>query len=242
MKYSIIIPTLNEENLIENLLKELCNKQLREKYHFELIISDGGSSDNTINIASNYDIRLIKHNSDNRQNISAGRNIGATHANGEILIFVNADVTCSDWELLFDQVNLCLGENNYSAFTCAVDINDAEKIFADRIFMNFYNYYFHFLNIIGIGMGRGECQVIKKDVFNLVGSYNENIIAGEDFDLFKRVRKIGNIYFSHKVTIYESPRRYRKYGHTRIFLTWLFNSVFVIFRQKSLSKQWEEVR
>lgn len=91
-------------------------------------------------------------------------------------------------------------------------------------------------------MGRGECHIIKKDVFEKIGGYNESLAAGEDFELFKRVRKLGKILFEQKMFIYESPRRYRKYGHFKIFFLWLFNSIFVIFKNKSLHKNWEQIR
>ena len=91
-------------------------------------------------------------------------------------------------------------------------------------------------------MGRGECQIVPKNLFDRIGGYNNSLVAGEDFDLFKRIRKKGKILFDKSLVIYESPRRYRKYGHTKIFFSWLLNAVSVIFKNKSASKEWEEVR
>lgn len=243
MKYSIIIPTLNEEKILENLLKTLTDSSLKKKYDYEIIISDGGSKDSTVVIAKNHTNKICFENSANT-NIAKGRNLGASIADGDILIFLNADIVIPSPEKLFNEIKFKLVDENknYVAYTCAVNIHPEEQKITDKIFMNFYNYYFHFLNIIGVGMGRGECQAIRKNIFYQVNGYNENLAAGEDFDLFRRVRKIGKIFFSHDVTIYESPRRYRKYGHLFIFLSWLLNSIFVIFTKKSYAKKWEEVR
>jgi len=52
LRYSIIIPTLNEEKLLPNLLKLLSHQELKKKYDYEIIVSDGGSKDCTIEIAS----------------------------------------------------------------------------------------------------------------------------------------------------------------------------------------------
>ena len=91
-------------------------------------------------------------------------------------------------------------------------------------------------------MGRGECHIIKKSVFNDYGGYNEDLAAGEDFDLFRRIRKDGKILFARNLTVYESPRRYRKIGHFRILFTWLINSIYIIFAKTSKSTEWKEVR
>ena len=241
MKLSIIIPTLNEEKVLENLLIQLTDKKLKDKFDFEIIVSDGGSKDDTLKIAKKYTDKIILCNSVQNQNIAIGRNIGASIAKGELLCFINADIKLPNPEELFDDLIHCF-EKDYVAYTCSVKIDPDQEILSDKIFLNFYNYYFHFLNIINVGMGRGECQVIKKSIFDETHGYNENLAAGEDFELFKRIRKIGKIYFSHRVKVFESPRRYRKYGHILIFLSWLLNSIFVIFKKKSYSKKWEEVR
>lgn len=242
MKYSIIIPTLNEEKLLPILLDQLDDIELKTKYKFEIIISDGGSSDGTQQIAMSKADKLIVHDKKTRQNISQGRNEGAKHADGEWLIFMNGDVSISNVNLFFNLLNSITQQNKYKGITFSVEITNNLSLLRDKIFLGFYNYYFHFLNIIGLGMGRGECLVLSKNTFNELNGFNENLAAGEDFDLFRRVRRLGKIYFSHNIKIYESPRRYRKYGHFRIMFTWLLNSIYALFRKKSHSREWEEVR
>jgi predicted glycosyltransferase involved in capsule biosynthesis len=91
-------------------------------------------------------------------------------------------------------------------------------------------------------MGRGECQVIKKKFFDLVNGNNTELTAGEDFDLFKRISRHGKILFAKDLCVYESPRRYRKIGYSGVTWLWIKNSLSIIFRNKSLSKDWEQVR
>ena len=117
-----------------------------------------------------------------------------------------------------------------------------KKKLSDTIFHTIYNNYFWLLNYVGVGMGRGECQVIRKEVFEEVGGYNEQCAAGEDFELFKRIRKMGKILFSKKVFVFESPRRFRRYGYFRVTFSWIINSFSVIFKNRSMHTEWEQVR
>ncbi len=130
----------------------------------------------------------------------------------------------------------------YLAMTASVIVNPHESKRIDKIFQSFYNNYFYFLNVVGMGMGRGECHVIRREVFERFSGYNENLAAGEDFELYTRIRKEGKILFAKKIFIHESPRRYRKFGHFRILFAWLINSIFVFLSKRSHSKIWEQVR
>jgi len=242
LDYSIIIPTLNEEKLLPKLLDILNDKSLKHKYNFEIIISDGGSTDKTIEFAKPKVDKIIKPTDSKKQNIPIGRNMGAKEAIGNILIFFNGDIYPKNIFEVFKTIETKFIDSKYLAMTCKVEVFPEEQIFTDKIFHTFYNYYFHLLNIIGLGMGRGECHIIKKDVFEKMNGYNENLPAGEDFDLFKRIRKEGKILFARNLVVYESPRRYRKEGHFKILFTWLINSVYIIFTKSAKSKEWKQVR
>ena len=105
MRYSIIIPTLNEEKLLPKLLEQLVNSRIREISEYEIIISDGGSSDATVEIALKYADKVIVHNSNHKQNIAEGRNKGAENAGGDILIFLNGDITIKNIEIFFSEIS-----------------------------------------------------------------------------------------------------------------------------------------
>ena len=213
-----------------------------EKYDCEIIVSDGGSHDNTVDIAIKHSDTVKVHSLQTKQNIAEGRNVGAKYSNGDILIFINGDILFKDVDLFFNFLNKKFLNSKYSAMTCKVKIFPHEEKLSDKLFHSIYNTYFRSLNGIGIGMGRGECQVIRKSVFFEVGGYNESLAAGEDFDLFRRIRKIGKILYSSDMCIYESPRRYRKIGYNGVSWSWLMNGISVFFKNKSISKEWEQVR
>ncbi len=78
---SIIIPTLDEEKLIETTLRSL--KEGLTLPH-EIIVSDGGSSDRTVEIARCFADQLVEHRGAWRETIGQGRNQGARVAKGEL--------------------------------------------------------------------------------------------------------------------------------------------------------------
>lgn len=240
-KISIIIPTLNEEKLILQILKQF-DTGLKEKYNLEIIVSDGGSKDSTLQIVNGIADIVLVHKDNYKQNISRGRNLGALNSLGDVLIFLNADTLISDVNVFFEKIFSAFKNENTVAATCPVKIFKKEEIFKDKIFHFTYNNYVRFLNKFFMGMGRGECHIIKREAFYKAGHYDEKMYAGEDFDLYKRLRKIGKIKFLKDVIIYESPRRYRKFGYLKVFWDWTRNSVWITLFKKSISKDWEEVR
>lgn len=238
---SIIIPALNEEKLIIQTLSQFT-PEIKNKYNIELIISDGGSKDKTLELLTgNVDV-ITSVNPGEKQNISQGRNEGAAKASGELLYFFNADTLINNIDSFFSQTSFVFSDPKILACTCRIRVFPGEEIFFDKLFHSFYNSYVRILNFIGMGMGRGECHVVRKDVFKKLNGYNEKMYAGEDYDLFRRIRKMGKIKFFSSLTVFESPRRYRKYGYRKVIGDWTRNSLSVLFKNKSVSDEWEAVR
>jgi glycosyltransferase involved in cell wall biosynthesis len=238
---SVVIPALNEVKLLPGLLAQLT-PELVAAHDLELIVSDGGSSDATRDIALAAGCTVVEHLDQRRQTIAEGRNAGAAAARGELLVFLNGDVRLDDADRFFSTITATMREAAVSGATCEVQVFPEEEKGIDRAFHNGHNLYVRFLNAIGEGMGRGECQVLRRSLFVLIGGYNPAMAAGEDYDLFRRVRKHGRIVMLPGVVVYESPRRFRRYGYTGIVWGWTKNALAVIFRNKSSSATWEAVR
>ena len=89
---SIIIPTYNEEDVILECLNSLFKQSFKD---FEIVVVDDGSTDNTWKVLSEVEgtrnnIKLILGE---HQGAGAARNLGVKSAKGELLVFVDSDMT-----------------------------------------------------------------------------------------------------------------------------------------------------
>src|SRR3990167_7735865 len=85
---SIVIPTFNEQKTIGECLKSLKNQTYKP---IEITVVDDGSSDSTRNIVE--DSQNIKLLTQGHKGPGQARNLGVANAKGEILVFVDADMT-----------------------------------------------------------------------------------------------------------------------------------------------------
>lgn len=82
-RVSVVIPTLNEAGRLETLIEALR----REPELKQIIIADGGSTDDTVDVATRLDIQLVVSERGRGQQLRAG----AALASGEVLLFLHAD-------------------------------------------------------------------------------------------------------------------------------------------------------
>ena len=244
-RISVIVPVLNEEKLIERTLA-CFPPEMRFRHSMELIVSDGGSSDRTVELARRHADLVVEHREARRQTIAEGRNRGAERATGDLLVFINGDTVPRDPDRFVSALSELAGEmavgSDLAAIACPVEIAPGDRRMSDRLFHLFFNNYVRLLNMIGLGMGRGECQVVRRDLFVAAGGYCDAMAAGEDFDLYKRLARQGKIGHHSGLLVYESPRRFRRYGYLRVLLEWTLNALAVMTLGRSISKEWEQIR
>ncbi|MBU1043958.1 MAG: TIGR04283 family arsenosugar biosynthesis glycosyltransferase [Candidatus Omnitrophica bacterium] len=224
MRISIIVPTYNEEKTIGDLLEFI------EKFKAEIIIADGGSSDQTLGIAAKCkDIIILNTCKGRAQQMNQAANI----AKGAILLFLHAD--CIPEHNALDDIAACINQG-YSGGCLSQRISSHKKIF--RFIEGSGNLRAKFS---GIFYG-DQAIFVKKDVFLSLGGF-------DDAEIFEDILFSKKLCRNHKVRllktkVYSSPRRWHEQGIIKTTLiNWLLTLGFVMgFSPKSLKKIYADIR
>ena len=194
---SIIVPTLNEENFVLQTISKFQN--LRKKNFCEIIVVDGKSSDNTIQIVQPYVDKILSISpSRSRQ-----QNLGASVARGDLLLFLHADTTLTEEDLLkLKNYNknylwgfylISLGENSFKYHVLEKCINFRSKIFK---------------------YATGDQGIfLEKGLFKIIGGF-PNIDLMEDIRICEILKKFSPPYIiESKITT--SSRKWKSNGFFR---------------------------
>ncbi|MFM7774074.1 MAG: glycosyltransferase [Candidatus Kapaibacterium sp.] len=244
-RISVIVPVLQEEKILAQSLG-LFTQELRQRYAIELVVSDGGSTDATVDIAKRFADVVVVHSATRRQTIAEGRNRGAEVASGSVLVFLNGDSFPAMPVVFFDFIEeWSRSEGKYArhdVMACPVEVLPNERKWSDVLFHSFFNTVLKVLTLMNFGVGRGECQIVKPEIFREVGGYNAGLAAGEDFDFIARIARNHSVAIANELLVYESPRRYRRYGYVPILWSWFMNWVGASLFKRSYSREWTVVR
>lgn len=196
---SIIIPTYNEGDQIEETLRKIHS--VSQANIFEIIVVDGGSKDNTISIARDCGAVTILSPKKGR---AAQMNNGASIAKGEVLYFLHAD---------------SIPPQDFSGYiTTALAKGYSSGCFRLRFdqshwFLN-ANCWFTRFNVNAVRFG-DQSLFVTNDVFNKCGGFNESLLMMEDQEIIHRIKKYGRFTVMN-ASIITSARKYRDNGIYRM--------------------------
>ncbi len=173
MLVSIVIPVLNEARLIHTTAASLN----RLRGQAEIVVVDGGSTDETVRLVESYGLRVVV--------APRGRgpqmNAGAAATNGDTLLFLHADTRLPDKALeliaaALQAPGVCGGNFN---------LRFAGETQGAKVLTQIYPLLRWF------GLVYGDSAIfVRRSVFEAVGGYRD-LPLFEDCDLYQRLRRMG---------------------------------------------------
>ncbi|MCX6768055.1 MAG: glycosyltransferase [Candidatus Micrarchaeota archaeon] len=210
---SVIVPAFNEEKNIAACLRALASQSLpREKY--ELIVSDGYSSDKTVPISKQLADKVVL---ERKRTIAAGRQKGAEAARGKILVFTDADTRVEkNW--LEQLLKPFAGDSGAAALVAASygALMPLEPSAFNSFLCKFLlSPYFFLTTALGLPSGAGSNLAVSAGAFRKAGGFDTGLVTGEDVELQKRVKRFGRMVFVPGAVARVSFRRVEKWGYGR---------------------------
>lgn len=183
MKFSVLIPTLNEEKYIGQLLHSLTLQTFKD---FEVIICDGQSTDKTVAVSSKFKSKLkLKIFQADHRGAAYQRNLAARTATTDHFIFFDAD-TQPDPEFL-EAISQAIDAHGFQVATAW--LNPMSDNLFDKIIFGSFNIFYQETVKKFAPVATGVFIYVSKLAFETVGGFNENIKVAEDFDLVSRLHQ-----------------------------------------------------
>ncbi len=239
-RISIIIPTLREKEFLGRTLENL--RQIEMPY--QIVITDGGSTDGTLDVASQYTDDIVVWSHPQRQTFGQAKNAGAAIATGEFLVFIDADVIIPSPQAFFEEM-LATFDANKKIFAMTVPLKPLEenKSLIDAFFCAPLNWFYIIANnIFHSGNASGEFQMIHRELFRRINGYSEGLAAGEDNEIFRRIAHHGRTLSYWRLCVRHSLRRPHKWGWMKTYGVWFKNGLSVSLRGRAAYKEWDVVR
>lgn len=239
MRISIVIPALKEEGYIAGTIAQFSALTAPH----EVIVSDGGSTDKTVEQATPLADKITVMR-DGKPTPSRQRNDGAKLATGTYLAFVDSSVRIPNPDLFFGHaIARFEAEPELVALCGPQNIFPEIETWADRFFLGAQNQNIRFHNnLLRVGMGTGKFMIMRKEAFDRIGGFREDLVCGEDLDLVYRLSRIGTTRYDTRLQIYYPGRREHGLGWPRLLFIWIGNVVWINLFGKAWLSEWRPVR
>jgi glycosyltransferase involved in cell wall biosynthesis len=204
VRVSVVIPALNEERHLGQLLSDIQRQSRRPD---EVIVVDAGSCDATVRIAK-HSLATVLHG---EPPVARGRNLGGYSAKGDLIFFLDADTRLPK---TFLEDFVCEVECRGLDIACPRDLpfGSTPTIGAIHAFWNVV------LKVSErtLPSGAGHCIALRNKVFRESRGFDPSL-KFDDIELVRRLSK-GRRFGIVATSVFVSDRRYREGGVLRTFL------------------------
>ena len=213
---SIVIPTLNEEDYISSVLEALSLQKYQ--YKLQIIVVDGNSTDSTVITIQKYSKQfedLVVICADTR-GVSFQRNLGASHAKYDHLLFMDADV------ILPSNFLNSLSHKAKKEYMIALVMHLPLKInVLDYLWLSLL-YSFIYIVQWYRPICSGSFLLTTRNNHAKVGGFDEKTVMGGDVIYgLDSIAKGARYTFFFYPYVFGYPRRLRKEGRLVLLMKWL---------------------
>ena len=211
---SVIIPTFNEEENIAQCLVSLRHQTV-PRSEYEIIVVDGGSKDQTREIAKKYADKVFIQKS---PRVGGARNDGMAAASGEIVATTDADcILPPRWieniKKGFDDPAVV--QLYGPVYPIETGIKNSLSLFLANAYAEIGYHTRIFYYTLGCNTAFRKDAVMKAGLYRCID-------AGDDVEIALRMKKLGIVRFDRSIKVGFSMRRYKKYGSLRSLYEWMY--------------------
>jgi glycosyltransferase involved in cell wall biosynthesis len=176
---SFVIPAFNEEGFIREAIQSI--KLYSPNYKYQIVVVDNGSTDKTSDKAEAENVILIKQA---RTTIASARNRGARMFEGEVLVFLDADVAVtSTWQKEIDKTVEQILKEPLIVTGSRCGVKNEKNWIARFWFLRMVNNKFNYIN--------SGHLITSRKLFDHVGGFSEELHTAEDYDFCVKAKQAG---------------------------------------------------
>jgi len=173
---SIIIPVFNAEDYIARAIQSGLDQTYSP---VEILVVDDGSTDGTAGIVKSF--KEVKYFYQSNQGCASARNLGLKHSKGDFIAFIDADDAAPENKLEI-QVGVLKKNKSTDIVICHLENRIEQESELSEYAIN------HFINREKISY---MSMVVRRDVFNKVGIFDNKHKIASDFDWITRAKQNG---------------------------------------------------
>ncbi len=212
---TVVIPALNEAERLPQLLDLLA---AQTRVPDAIVVADAGSTDATRELAEQRGARVVQGGSP-----GVGRNAGAAAASTELIFFLDADV---EPEATF--IEHAVDEFVERRLGCAAGQlapveRDPEYIVACEL-ANLYLLLMQYVSPHAAGF----CILVRRDVHESIGGFDETVVLAEDHEYVQRAAKVAKFRVLRDTALPTSMRRIEKEGLVRLAVKYLYSEMYAV--------------